>query len=83
MSDIEPAIVGCLRDAPRVDPRGEFCHARRIQVQLEAQKRIPLTGARQLAGDRQVYREDEHARGIVLEHLTAKHYDLGTLRHDA
>ncbi len=67
----------------RVYPRGEFCHARRIQIQPEAEKRIPPTGASHLAGDRQINREDEHARGVVLEHFATKHHDLGTLRHDA
>ena len=83
LPDIQPAIVGRLGDATRVHPRGEFRHARGIQIQLEAEIRIPPAGARHLAGDRQIDGEDEHARGIVLEHLAAEHHDLGTLRHDA
>ena len=81
--DIQPAIVGCPGDALGIDARGEMGHPRRIQIQPEAEKRIPLTRARQLAGDGQVDREDQHARGIVLEHFTAQHHDLGALRHDA
>ena len=83
MSDVEPAVVRRLGDAIRVYPRGEFCHARRNQIQLEAEKRIPLTGASHLPGDRQIHCEHEHARGVVFEHFTAKHHDLGPLRHDA
>ena len=82
-SDIQPAIVGRLGDATRVDPRGEFCHARGIQVQREAEIRILPTGASHLAGDRQIHGEDEQVRGIVFEHFTAKHHDLGPLRGDA
>ena len=78
-----PRLSGGLGDATRVDPRGEFRHARGIQVQLEAEKRIPPAGASHLAGDRQIDGEDEHARGIVFEHFAAEHHDLGTLRHDA
>ena len=83
LPDVEPAIVRRLGDATRVDPRGQFGHARGNQIQLEPEKRVPPTGARHLAGDGQVHREEEHARGVVFEHFTAEHHDLGTLRHDA
>ena len=82
-SDIQPTIVRRLGDAARVDPRGELSHPRGIQIQREAEIRILPTGASHLAGDRQIHGEDEQVRGIVFEHFTAKHHDLGTLRRDA
>ena len=82
-SDIQPAIVRRLGDATRVDPRGELSHPRGIQIEHEAEIRILPTGASHLAGDRQIHGEDEQVRGIVFEHFTAKHHDLGALRRDA
>ena len=82
-SDVQPAIVSSLGDAMRVHPRCEFCDARGIQVQLEAEKRSPRSRSNHLAGDRQIDGEDEHPRRIVFEHFAAKHDDLGTLGHDA
>jgi hypothetical protein len=82
-SDIQPAIVRHLGDAMRVYPLGEFSHARKIQVQLEAEKGLPSARSSHVPGDRQIDREDQHARGIVLEHFAAKHDGLGTLSHHA
>jgi hypothetical protein len=54
-----------------------------IQFERESEIRIPPTGASHLAGDRQIHGEDEQVRGIVFEHFTAKHHDLGALRRYA
>ena len=81
-SDIQPAIVRRPGDAIREHPCRELCHARGVQVQPEAEKRVSLARSSHLAGDREIDREDEHARGIVFEHFTAQHHDLGALRHD-
>ena len=82
-SDVQPASIGRLRDAARVDPCRELCHARGIQVQHEAEIRILATGSNDLARDRQIDGEDEQVRGIVFEDFAAEHDDLRALRGDA
>ena len=64
-------------------PARQVCHARGIQIQDEAEIRILSAGPSHLAGDRQIHREDQQMRGIVLEHLAAEHDHLRTLRRDA
>ena len=70
-------------DTARKHPRRQFRHARRIQVQPEAEERIPAAGSRHLTRNRQIHGEDEHARGVVFEHLVAEHQGLGPLGHKA
>ena len=81
--DIQATTVRRLGNATRVHPRGELCDSRGIQIEHEAEIGILPTGAAHLARDRQIDGEHEQMRGIVFEHFTAKHDDLGALRRDA
>ena len=81
--DIQATTVRRLGNATRVHPRGELSDPRGIQIEHEAEIWILPAGASHLARDRQIDGEHEQMRGIVFEHFTAEHHDLGALRRDA
>lgn len=55
----------------------------RVEVQPETEVRLGRAGPRDLAGDRQINREDEHARRVILVDLLPEHHALRPLRDDA
>ena len=69
LPDIQPAIVRDLRHAVRADPVRELRDARRIQIQLETEKRLPAAGSSHLPGDWQIDGEYQDARRIPAPRL--------------
>ena len=71
------------RHAVRVDLQRQLRDLVRIEIELEREERLALAGPDDLAGDRQVDRVRDHARGVVRVDLAPEHDDLRALRDDA